>query len=45
VGNAGGQLENLAGEVIDSAQMATAAGDENSFTDVINERFLFELAF
>src|SRR5205807_5725959 len=38
------QFEDLLGQMIDSVQMAAAAGDENAFADVVDERFFLQLA-
>ena len=35
-----GNFENFLGQMIDAVQMAAAAGDENAFADVVDERIL-----
>src|SRR2546428_9236826 len=44
VGDTRRQFENFLSQMIDAAQVTASAGNENSFADVINERFFFELA-
>src|ERR1041384_4635451 len=41
----GRYLENVRGEMIDSAQETAAASDENTGTEITKIRFLFESAF
>ena len=41
--NAGREFENFFRQIIDTTKMTAAARDEDSFANVVDERFFFEL--